>query len=85
MTQKGELLPGKDADILLWDPAAVYTISAETQRMNTDYNMFQDWVVRGNATKVFSRGDLVVDKGAWIGDGGRGRFIPRTANAGGLQ
>ncbi len=42
-------------------------------------------MVRGNAAKVFSRGDLVVDQGAWIGEEGRGRFIQRQANAGGLQ
>ena len=84
MTQKGELKPGKDADILLWDPAAEYTIQAATQCMATDYNMFEGWTVRGNASKVFSRGELAVDDGKWIGSTGRGRFIKRAANAGGF-
>ncbi len=83
MTQKGELKPGKDADVLLWDPNAEYTIQAATQCMATDYNMFEGWTVRGNASKVFSRGELVVDKGKWIGQTGRGRFIKRVANGGG--
>lgn len=84
MPQKGELKPGKDADVLLWDPRADYTIEAVTQCMATDYNMFEGWTVRGNASKVFSRGELVVDAGKWIGRAGRGRFLKRAANAGGF-
>jgi dihydropyrimidinase len=86
--QKGSIKPGLDADILLWDPHADYTISAATQRMATDYNMFEGWKVKGNAAKVFSRGELVVDNtsqpGKFLGATGRGRFIKREANAGGL-
>jgi dihydropyrimidinase len=84
MPQKGAIAPGRDADILLWDPDAEYTISAATHCMATDYSMFEGWKVRGNAKHVFSRGDLVVENGKWIGEVGRGRFIKREANAGGL-
>lgn len=83
MTQKGVLAPGKDADILLWDPTVEHTLSAETQTMATDYNMFEGWKLQGNVSKVFSRGEMVVDAGRWIGKVGRGKFIPRAANAGG--
>jgi dihydropyrimidinase len=85
---KGSIKPGLDADILLWDPKAEYTISAATQRMATDYNMFEGWKVKGNAAKVFSRGELVVDNttrpGEFLGATGRGRFVCREANAGGF-
>jgi len=85
---KGSINEGLDADILLWDPNADYTISAATQRMATDYNMFEGWKVKGNAAKVFSRGELVVDNtsqpGKFLGATGRGRFVKRGANAGGL-
>jgi dihydropyrimidinase len=86
--QKGSIAPGLDADILLWDPNANYTITAATQCMATDYNMFEGWTVKGNAAQVFSRGELVVDNstqpGKFLGKTGRGRFIKREANAGGL-
>ncbi|MGC1297911.1 MAG: dihydropyrimidinase, partial [Alloacidobacterium sp.] len=36
--QKGTIKEGLDADILLWNPNAEYTISAATQRMATDYS-----------------------------------------------
>ena len=60
--QKGVITAGKDADILLWDPNVEYTISAATQYMATDYSMFEGWTVKGNAAKVFSRGEQVVDE-----------------------
>jgi dihydropyrimidinase len=66
--QKGAIAVGLDADVLLWDPKAEYTIQAATQCMATDYSMFEGWRVLGNAAKVFSRG---------------GRFVGRRG-AGGL-
>jgi dihydropyrimidinase len=84
MPQKGVLAPGKDADVLLWDPKVSYTITAATQAMATDYSMFEGWKVTGNTRHVFSRGELVVKDGRWIGQTGRGRFLKREANAGGF-
>jgi dihydropyrimidinase len=84
MEKKGVIAEGMDADVMLWDPAAEYTISAKTQKMATDYSMFEGWKVKGNARHVFSRGERVVRDGAWIGEVGRGRFVKRTANGGGL-
>jgi dihydropyrimidinase len=84
MPQKGVIAPGKDADILLWDPNAQYTITAATQCMATDYSMFEGWKVSGNAKHVFSHGEMVVEEGKWIGRTGRGRFLKREANAGGF-
>jgi len=85
---KGAIKEGLDADILLWDSNKNYTISAATQHMATDYSMFEGWTVKGNAAKVFSRGELVVDNtsqpGKFLGATGRGRFVKREANAGGL-
>jgi dihydropyrimidinase len=85
---KGRVAAGLDADILLWDPTAEYTISAATQCMATDYSMFEGWKVMGNAAKVYSRGELVVDNvaqpGKFLGTTGRGRFVKREANGGGL-
>jgi len=84
MPQKGVLAPGKDADVLLWDPKVSYTITAATQAMATDYSMFEGWKVTGNTRHVFSRGEMVVKDGQWIGQTGRGRFLKREANAGGF-
>ncbi len=77
LPQKGEIAPGKDADLLLWDPTADYTISAATQSMNTDYSMFEGWQVKGNTAKVYSRGKLIVDGGKFLGEAGHGKFLSR--------
>ena len=82
---KGAIAEGKDADILLWDPAADYTISAATQAMNTDYSMFEGWQVRGNTHHVYSRGQLVVDRGKFLGSPGYGRFLKRKPNAASIE
>lgn len=84
MPQKGCIAPGKDADILLWDPATDYTITAATQSMATDYNMFEGWQVRGNARHVFSRGQQIVRNGVFAGTAGHGKFLKREANSGGF-
>jgi dihydropyrimidinase len=86
--KKGTIAEGLDADVLLWDPEASYAITAQTQCMANGYNMFEGWHVKGNAAKVFSRGEMVVDNttspGKFLGTTGRGQFIKREANAGGL-
>src|SRR5947199_452314 len=39
--KKGEIAPGSDADVVIWDPAALHTISARTHHMRVDYSMFE--------------------------------------------
>jgi len=75
--KKGVLAAGSDADIVIWDPEAKYTIRAATQNMHTDYSIFEGFEVKGNARQVFSRGELVVDGGRFIGAVGRGRYLHR--------
>jgi dihydropyrimidinase len=79
--KKGILAPGSDADILLWDPRAHYTIAAATQSMHTDYSIFEGFEVTGNVAKVFSRGECIVDGGKFAGTVGRGRYLHREVAA----
>lgn len=80
--QKGEIAPGSDADIVLWDPNAPYTISAATHHMKVDYSMFEGFVVKGNARMVLSRGEVIVDGDKFLGKPGRGRYLKRAARGG---
>src|SRR6185312_13653701 len=75
--KKGVVAAGSDADILIWDPGAKYTITAATQSMHTDYSIFEGFEVKGNARQVFSRGELVVDDGKFVGRVGRGQYLHR--------
>jgi dihydropyrimidinase len=80
--KKGVLAAGSDADIVLWDPGAHYTISAATHHMRVDYSMFEGFKVRGNARDVYSRGELIVSKGQFVGTPGRGEYLRREARGG---
>jgi len=80
--KKGVLAAGSDADLVLWDPAADYTISAATHHMKVDYSMFEGFRVRGNARDVYSRGELIVSGGKFIGKPGRGEYLQREARGG---
>ena len=83
--KKGVLAAGSDADIVVWDPNAEHTISAKTHNMRVDYSMFEGFRVRGNARQVFSRGELIVENGKFLGKPGRGRYLRRAARGGAWQ
>jgi dihydropyrimidinase len=80
--KKGTIEPGSDADIVVWDPKAQHLISAKTHHMRVDYSMFEGFQVTGNARQVFSRGELIVDEGQYIGRVGRGQYLRRMARGG---
>jgi dihydropyrimidinase len=80
--KKGVLAEGSDADIVLWDAKAEHTISAATHHMRVDYSMFEGFKVRGNARDVYSRGELIVSKGEFVGKAGRGNYLRREARGG---
>src|SRR5277367_905971 len=80
--KKGTLAVGSDADIVVWDPSATHLISAKTHNMRVDYSMFEGFQVRGNARQVFSRGELIVEHGKFLGRAGRGEYLRRTAHGG---
>ena len=83
--KKGTLAAGGDADIVVWDPKAEHLISAKTHNMRVDYSMFEGFRVRGNARQVFSRGELIVEVGKYLGKAGRGAYLRRTARGGAWQ
>jgi dihydropyrimidinase len=80
--KKGEITPGSDADLVIWDPGARHTISAKSHHMRVDYSMFEGFEVKGNARTVLSRGEVIVDKGEFLGKAGRGQYLRRAARGG---
>jgi dihydropyrimidinase len=80
--KKGEIAAGSDADIVLWDQNAPYTISASTHHMKVDYSMFEGFAVKGNARMVMSRGEVIVEGDKFLGKPGRGQYLKRAARGG---
>lgn len=75
--QKGTLAPGSDADIVLLDPKARWTMSHESLHMAPDWSAYEDIPIAGKVVKVFSRGDLIVDGDRCLASKGRGRYLHR--------
>jgi dihydropyrimidinase len=79
--RKGALLPGADADIVVWDPDRRLTYGVAQAQHRTDYNLYEGWELVGFPEKVYLRGQLIVDNGRWLGRPGMGQFLHRTRNA----
>jgi len=75
--RKGALLPGSDADIVIWDPERRLTYGVAHAQHRTDYNLYEGWELVGYPEKVFLRGRLIVEGENWLGRPGLGKFIPR--------
>jgi dihydropyrimidinase len=76
--RKGALLPGSDADIVIWDPDKRVNYGVALSHQRTDYNLYEGWELVGYPEKVFLRGSLIVDGTQWLGKSGQGQFLKRS-------
>ena len=74
---KGVLAEGYDADVVIYDPNATSVLSAKTHHMNLDYSAYEGLSVQGGVRTVLSRGEVIVDKGNFLGRVGRGKYLRR--------
>ncbi len=77
--RKGALVPGADADLVLWDPQKKVEYGLAHSYQRTDYNLYEGWELTGFPEKVFLRGKLIVDGENWLGKSGGGKFLKREA------
>jgi len=79
--RKGTLLPGADADIVIWDAQRELVYGVAHAQHRTDYNLYEGWKLKGYPEKVFLRGRLIVDHERWLGRPGMGEYCPRQPSA----
>jgi dihydropyrimidinase len=83
--RKGIIAAGSDADIVLIDPTARLRVSPQTLHMKVQYSPYEGWDVVGMPVTTISRGKIIVNKGAFLGTPGHGRFLQRTIDPAVLQ
>jgi len=77
--QKGRLQKGADADIVIFDPAEAWTVTAANQHTNAKYTLFEGKELLGRVKKVLAGGKLLVDGKNFLGEQGKGRFLATKA------
>ena len=75
--QKGAILVGADADIVVWDPKRKKTISAATQQSIIDYNVFEGVEVTGLPRYTLTRGEVAIVENEVKARPGHGKFVAR--------
>jgi len=71
--RKGTLLPGADADIVVFDENAQYII--KENHSNVDYNIYKDMEITGKVCTTISKGKFIVKDGVFLG--GKGQYLTR--------
>ena len=79
--RKGELKPGADADIVVWDPEATMRLTATDMNMLADYSPWEGAQLRGLPKAVFLHGELAAEKGRVKKPCG-GRYVRREKSLG---
>ncbi len=77
LPRKGKLVPGYDADIVLFDPNHTITFSADTLHSAIDFCTYESMSVTGFPITTLSRGQRLVENGQFVGPAGWGQFVER--------
>lgn len=80
MKQKGDIKPGKDADIAIWNPDLIWKIKNKKLHENVDYTPYEDFVVTGKPVTVLSRGEVIIENNELKANPGQGVFVKREAS-----
>ena len=73
--RKGTLLPGSDADIVVYDPRPSWTVSHDELHDNVDHTPYEGRQIQGRVRDVFLRGHPVVRDGVLADVLAPGEFV----------
>jgi dihydropyrimidinase len=78
LAAKGSIAPGKDADIVVFDPNAPKPYGVATSLMNVDYDLYEGETASGSVRHTLCRGTTVYDRGEIVTEPGHGRYVARS-------
>jgi allantoinase len=67
LLNKGDIAPGYDADLVLFDPNHSFIVRAEESESGQGYTPFEGQELTGKVQQTFLRGHLVYDQGQIVG------------------
>ena len=73
--KKGVLQEGSDADIVLFDPSEIWTISSATTPSASHYTPYEGMTVMGRVKMTYLRGRLIMGHDIYLGLEGDGQFV----------
>jgi dihydropyrimidinase len=76
--RKGIIACGADADIVLFDPKAKYTLTNDKLHHKCDYTPFEGFKITGSVVKVIVKGDVKLADGQLLNKDCQGTFIKRN-------
>jgi allantoinase len=76
LTSKGDVAPGYDADLVLFDPDKSFVVRAAESESTQGYTPFEGMELTGKVVTTFLRGNVIYDKGKVVGPA-RGKYLSR--------
>ncbi len=73
--RKGTIQKGSDADLVIFDPDATFTIRYENQHSRAPYTLYEGRRCKGKPILVMQRGKLLIENGEMKGKPGEGKFL----------
>jgi dihydropyrimidinase len=78
LSRKGQLLPGHDADVVVFDPEMEAVLSSSALHSELDYSTYEGMKVYGMPMTTICRGQVVVENHELVGSSNFGKFIHRV-------
>ena len=81
LLRKGDVAPGYDADLVLFDPDESFVVRAADSESSQGYTPFEGMELIGRVKTTLLRGEVIYDRGEVVGPP-RGRYLRRPYGIG---
>lgn len=78
---KGSIEPGKDADLVIFNPEGEITVTADNMHTKAEYTIWEGVTTSGQIEKTIARGKIITDGGTFLGHAGDGRYLKRKKSS----
>lgn len=76
--RKGSIASGYDADLVIWDPDAAFTVDAASLEHRNKITPYQARSLFGQTHRTILRGETIYERGVPFGEKRRGRWVRRA-------